>query len=99
MHERVPRGPLGNERRRYGAQRLDAGRNVGQRIENANQTRDFLLRSVLRARENTGDVLRREMRTKHQEPREMELARSDGVEKLRKATDEPGSGYATECLV
>ena len=76
--------------KRRRAQRFDPRRNGWQRIQNPYELRDLLLGAVLGAGQYIAQVFTREMRTEHQQPREMEFSLGNGVEELGKSPREAG---------
>ena len=70
-------------------QGFDPRGDVRQRIEEAHEFRDLLLAPVLGAGHHVAEVLARQVRPEQEQPGEVELAGSDGIEQPRKLADEP----------
>lgn len=80
--------------------RVARGRSpTGSSRTGPNETRDFILGSMLRARQHLDDVLGGEVRAEHQEAGEVELAGGDRVEQSRKSSNQARCGDAPEGFV
>jgi hypothetical protein len=87
------------EARRRGAEGLDAGRNLGQRVEAADQTREFLLGAVFGECEDLDEIVGGQVGTQHQQPGEVEFTCGNGIEQCGKAAHEASRADAAERFV
>ena len=76
------------------AERVDSRWDVGQRIELADEARDFLLGAVLGSGQHLRHVVGGEVRAEHQQGGEVELACGNRVEQGGKAAHEARGGDA-----
>jgi hypothetical protein len=97
--ELVPCRLAGRPPRQRGSKGLDARRDIRQRVELPDQARYFFLGAMFGAAQDFAQVFLGKVRTKHQEAGEVELARSDCVQKSGEAADEASRGHAAKGLV
>ena len=95
----APRWCRREEARRRGPEGLDAGRNLGQRVEAPDQTRELLLGAVLGEREDLDEIFGGEVGTQHQQAREVEFTGGNGIEQRGKTAHEASRADAAECFV